>query len=182
MAEKLAASASSDVAYIATARVLDDEMRERVALHRAGRPPFWITVEEPLDPARVLREDGHAAYVLDCVTLWLTNLVLDELGDADEPDRNALARAERRTQKAVGDLLEAARASSGLLVTVTNELGCGIVPENALARFFRDAQGRANQRLAAAADKVIYMVCGLPLVVRPQTASGEAPLPLGGDS
>lgn len=165
MAERLAAGYES-VAYIATARVLDDEMEQRVALHRAGRPPFWITREEPLDPAGVIREGGCQLYILDCVTLWLTNIVLDALGALVNVEPDGRRVAEERSKSAVDGLLLAARESNGDLVAVTNELGCGIVPDNALARFFRDVQGRANQRLAATSDRVILMVCGLPIEVR----------------
>lgn len=138
--------------YVATAEALDDEMRARIAHHRARRGERWRTVEAPRALAAAL--DGDEAGVLvDCVTLWLTNLLLDGADDA------ALAAA-------VDEVAERARAAPRPVVVVTNEVGGGIVPDNALARRFRDVAGFANQRLAAAAAEVVLCACGLPLRLR----------------
>ncbi|KAA2242302.1 bifunctional adenosylcobinamide kinase/adenosylcobinamide-phosphate guanylyltransferase [Salinarimonas soli] len=137
--------------YIATAQAFDDEMRARIALHRERRPEGWITVDAPLDLAGAIRkaEPGRPMLV-DCLTLWLTNVML----------------AERDVPAAVNELEEACAAAAGPLVLVSNEVGLGIVPDNALARRFRDHAGILHQRLAARADRVLLIVAGLPLTVK----------------
>lgn len=145
--------------YLATAQALDGEMRERIALHRARRPPAWETRDVPLDlPGAVASAPGPV--LVDCLTLWLTNLILAgaDLGAA------------------VQDLVGACAAAPGPLVLVSSEVGLGIVPDNALARRFRDEAGRLHQRLAAAADRVVLVVAGLPLTVKPGPGEpGESP-------
>jgi adenosyl cobinamide kinase/adenosyl cobinamide phosphate guanylyltransferase len=135
--------------YVATAHAFDDEMRARILEHRAGRTAGWRTVEVPLALAAALREAGDAPVLVDCLTLWLTNLML---GGAD------LAAAEAALDASLG------RAAPTVLVS--NEVGLGIVPDNPLARRFRDQAGRLHQRLAARADRVVLMVAGLPLFVK----------------
>ena len=142
-------------AYIATAEAYDDEMRARIAQHRADRdatgPGGWRTVEAPLDLAGAIQAlPLDRPLLVDCLTLWLTNLMLGE------HDRAA----------AVAALESALAARRGLSVLVANEVGLGIVPENALARAFRDEAGRLNQRLASRADRVLFIVAGLPIVVK----------------
>ncbi|MDD3445968.1 MAG: bifunctional adenosylcobinamide kinase/adenosylcobinamide-phosphate guanylyltransferase [Zavarzinia sp.] len=137
--------------YVATAQAFDDEMRARIAIHRADRATGWETVEAPLDLAGALdaAPPGRAVLV-DCLTLWLTNLIL---GDHE------VAVATRG--------LEAALARRrALTVLVANEVGLGIVPDNALARRFRDEAGRLNQRLAVLAGQVHFLVAGIPMVVK----------------
>lgn len=141
--------------YLATAEPLDEEMRGRVARHRAARGAGWRTVEAPRDPAAALAREAPSASgaLCDCVTIWLSNRILDGADDdllLDETE--ALAAA--------------ARAAPCPVVLVTNEVGAGVVPENALARRFRDLAGLVNQRLAARADEVVLVACGLPLVLR----------------
>ena len=143
--------------YLATAEALDAEMHERIARHRQRRGDLWRTVEAPRDAAAALsRElgDGHTgAALLDCVTLWLSNRLFDGLDDdAILAETDGLAAA--------------ARAAPSPVVLVTNEVGSGIVPDNALSRRYRDLAGWANQRLAAAADEVVLVACGLPLRLR----------------
>ena len=143
--------------YLATAQAFDDEMIDRIAQHRARRAGAWRTRDVPLAlPEAVAASDGPV--LVDCLTLWLTNLILAE---ADVADATARLRA-------------ACAAARGPLVLVGNEVGLGIVPDNALARRFRDAAGRLHQQLAAQADRVVLTVAGLPLVVKPQ-ASDQAP-------
>lgn len=142
-------------AYIATAEAYDDEMRARIAQHRADReatgPGGWRTVEAPLDLAGAIQAlPLDRPLLVDCLTLWLTNLMLGG------HDRAA----------AVAALESALAARRGLSVLVANEVGLGIVPENALARAFRDEAGRLNQRLASRADRVLFIVAGLPIVVK----------------
>lgn len=150
-AEALVTGEPAPWIYIATARILDEEMALRVAEHRRRRGDGWITEDAPVELARTLREAPAGAPVLvDCLTLWLTNLMLEE---------HDLAAA-------VSALEQAIAARDAPVVLVSNEVGLGIVPENALARRFRDEAGRLHQRLAARADRVLFMVAGLPMTVK----------------
>ena len=148
-AQALAEAMTRQGCFIATAQAWDDEMRDRIARHQADRDERWTTVEAPLALPEALAEHARADRVVlvDCLTLWLTNLLL---GEAD------LAAA--------GDALVAALAdAAGPVVLVSNEVGFGIVPDNALARRFRDAQGMLNQRLARVCDATDLVVAGLPM-------------------
>jgi adenosylcobinamide kinase/adenosylcobinamide-phosphate guanylyltransferase len=136
-------------AYVATGEAGDDEMAQRIARHRAERGPGWQTVEASRDPARAFSTNVRA-FLLDCLTLWVSNRMLDGASDAEILDE---ARA----------LVEAARRAGSPVVMVTNELGAGIVPETPLGRRFRDVAGWVNQQVAAAADEVLLVACGLPL-------------------
>jgi adenosylcobinamide kinase/adenosylcobinamide-phosphate guanylyltransferase len=152
-AERQARAAdATELVYIATAQAYDDEMRDRIERHRLDRGPGWITIEAPFGLEDALREADAPgrAIVVDCLTLWLSNLMLDDIDP--EPRAGALA-----------SLLPSLTARVAL---VSNEVGYGIVPENALARAFRDAQGRLNQRVAAAADAVVLVAAGLPLELK----------------
>ncbi len=148
-AEALVTRLPTPWVYIATAQAFDDEMRARIAEHRKRRAPGWHTVETPLELAAALREAGDAPVLVDCLTLWLTNLML---GDAD-------------LETAVA-ALDAALDRTAPTMLVSNEVGGGIVPDNALARRFRDEAGRLHQRIAARAGRVVLMVAGLPLFVK----------------
>ncbi|HEY6874069.1 MAG TPA: bifunctional adenosylcobinamide kinase/adenosylcobinamide-phosphate guanylyltransferase [Geobacteraceae bacterium] len=154
LAEKLAAGYGAPLGYIATGRAGDAEMAQRIDRHRARRGPAWRTIEEPLDLAGALGEnqEGCAALLVDCVTLWLTNLLLKQ-GDAA-----ALAEVE--------GLIRLFPGLKTPLILVSNEVGMGIVPENGLARTFRDLAGEANELLARAADEVYVMFSGLPLKLK----------------
>lgn len=150
-AERLVTESGLRRLYLATAQVWDAEMRVKVDAHLADRGPGWHTLEAPRDIAAALHEVGPAdAVLLDCATMWLTNVMLAE-GDL---------KAE------VAGLLAALAACPAPVVVVTNELGWSIVPDNALARRFRDAQGRLNQDLAAQAGLVVAVIAGLPLVLK----------------
>jgi len=147
------------VVYLATLRAEDDEMRERIRRHRGTRPPEWSTIEEPLAIAAAAgRASGEFdAIVLDCLTLWLSNFCWEHRAcGAEELERRALGEA---------DELAGARGGAHLIV-VSNEVGSGIVPENAVARQFRDLQGWVNQRVAAAADEVWQTVAGIPVRIK----------------
>jgi adenosylcobinamide kinase / adenosylcobinamide-phosphate guanylyltransferase len=141
--------------FIATAEALDDEMRERIAHHRARRPPELTTVEEPIALGSALAAlDGRAGVVVvDCLTLWISNLML-----AGRGDEAIIAEA-----RALAGALAAARFES---IAVTGEVGAGIVPENAAARRFRDLLGWTNQAVAQVAARVVLMVAGCPLRVK----------------
>jgi len=139
--------------YVATGAAGDAEMAARIAAHRARRGDGWSTVEAPHDLAGTIAREAApgAAVLVDCLTLWLSNLLLAGA------DLDAARRA----------LLDALAAARGPVVCVANEVGLGIVPDNALARAFRDAAGRLNQDVAAAADRVVFVAAGLPLVLKP---------------
>ncbi len=151
LAERLATGSARPRRYIATAEAWDDEMRDRIARHRADRGDAWETVEAPLDLASALGAAGQGEVVLiDCATLWLTNHLLAEHDLAVE----------------TASLLAALAACPAPVIMVSNEVGWGIVPDNALARAFRDAQGRLNQHMAAQADLVVGVMAGLPMVLK----------------
>ena len=140
--------------YLATATVGDAEMAERVARHRERRGPHWTTIEEPLEIASRLRAASRPVLV-DCLTLWLANLLHAGRDPAGE-----------------GEILLAALATMPMpAVLVANEVGLGIVPENALARSFRDQAGLLHQRIAAQADRVVLMAAGLPLTLKDTVAA-----------
>ena len=150
-AEGLVTASGRARRYIATAEAWDDEMRNRIARHQSDRGPAWTTVEAPLDLAAALAgARSDEAVLVDCATLWLTNHLLAEHDLAAE----------------TAGLLAALAASPAPVVIVSNETGWGIVPENALARRFRDEQGRLNQRLAAVSGLVVTVIAGLPMVLK----------------
>lgn len=150
-AERLVSAHSPPWTYIATAEAYDDEMRERIASHRQRRDERWRTLNAPLDLADALvGVDTDAPVLVDCLTLWLSNQTL--AGRDVELECAALERA-----------LSTRRGPS---FVVSNEVGLGIVPDNAMARRFRDLQGRLNQRVAAIADEVVFVVAGLPMKVK----------------
>jgi adenosylcobinamide kinase/adenosylcobinamide-phosphate guanylyltransferase len=137
---------------IATATAGDDEMAARIESHQQGRGEGWTTIEEPLDLADAIGAASRAdrAVLVDCLTLWLSNLMM----------------AERPTEVATAELVAALRQAPGPVVLVSNEVGAGIMPDNPLARRFADAQGRLNQAVAAEADEVVLMVAGIPLAIK----------------
>ncbi|HXH45066.1 MAG TPA: bifunctional adenosylcobinamide kinase/adenosylcobinamide-phosphate guanylyltransferase [Bradyrhizobium sp.] len=150
-AEKRVRAFAGRPVYIATAEALDGEMAERIAKHRARRGTDWVEREVPLDLVQVLvATDGTGARLVDCLTLWLSNLM----------------HAERDWEREVNALAAALLELESPVVLVTNEVGLGIVPDNALARSFRDAAGIMNQTIAAAADEVEFVVAGLPMKLK----------------
>ncbi|MBS0124000.1 bifunctional adenosylcobinamide kinase/adenosylcobinamide-phosphate guanylyltransferase [Thetidibacter halocola] len=152
LAERLALRPLGRAVYVATAEAWDDEMRDRIAAHQARRGAEWDNRHAPRDLVDMLIEtDGDAPRLVDCLTLWLTNLML---GDADWRSEGERLAAALMHQKAP-------------VIFVTNEVGAGIVPENRLAREFRDAAGWLNQTVAQACDTVILCVAGYPVRVKP---------------
>jgi adenosylcobinamide kinase/adenosylcobinamide-phosphate guanylyltransferase len=152
LAQARAEATAGVLVYIATGEARDEEMTTRIERHRADRGPRWRTVEVPLElPDALAREAGPGRVVLvDCLTLWLSNLILNE---SDLPD--ATAR-----------LLVALTGAAGTVLLVSNEVGMGIVPDNALARRFRDEAGRLNQRVAEVADEVVFVAAGLAMKMK----------------
>ncbi|HEX2654658.1 MAG TPA: bifunctional adenosylcobinamide kinase/adenosylcobinamide-phosphate guanylyltransferase [Xanthobacteraceae bacterium] len=150
-AEKLITAAPPPWFYLATAEALDDEMSDRIAQHRARRDGRWQTLEVPHDlPVALAKIPQGASVLVDCLTLWLTNLMM----------------AERKLETEFERLEKTLVEMQGNIVLVSNEVGLGIVPENALARRFRDEAGRLNQRIAAQADRVVLLVAGIPINVK----------------
>ncbi len=151
-AERLVEAMGPEAVYIATAEAHDDEMAARIEAHRARRGGGWTTREAPLDLIGALAAtDGTAPRLVDCLTLWLSNLMF----------------AERDWQAEGRALAEAIPRQAAPVVFVTNEVGSGIVPDNALARAYRDAAGQLNQMIAAAVDEVYLTVSGIPVRVKP---------------
>jgi adenosylcobinamide kinase/adenosylcobinamide-phosphate guanylyltransferase len=151
-AQALAEADDGALVFIATAQAFDEETRERIARHRVDRGARWRTLEEPLAlPEAIARATGRGVTILvDCLTLWASNLLL---AGAD-------------TDRGIADLEAALARVEGRVILVSNEVGWGIVPDNALARRFRDVAGLVNQRVAAAADHVEFVVAGLPITLK----------------
>jgi len=164
-AEQLAVRSGLGVAYIATAHAGDAEMAARIERHRAQRPSGWLTVEAPHALGAALRAYARAdrCIVVDCLTLWLTNLILAE---HDERDDVAAIEAGPRLAAERDDFLAALCAAAGEIVVVSNEVGMGVVPLGALNRFFVDEAGRLNQAVAACAGRVVWMVAGCPVYAK----------------
>ena len=147
--ERLAQTTGLERHYIATGRAYDDEMRERITRHQDDRGPSWVTHEEPVELVRTLRAiDAPGRVILvDCLTLWVTNLMM---ADEDIAARSAA-------------LAEQLASFEAKIILVSNEVGLGIVPENKMAREFRDHAGRLHQQIAAVVDEVFFVAAGLPL-------------------
>ncbi|TCL08600.1 adenosylcobinamide kinase /adenosylcobinamide-phosphate guanylyltransferase [Shimia isoporae] len=154
-AESLVVATKAPRVYLATSQAFDDEMRAKIAAHLDQRGPDWRTIESPLDTAHALSQVAESEVVLlDCATMWLSNHLLAESDIAAEQER----------------LLTALSNCNGRIVVVTNEVGLDVVPDNKLARQFRDAQGKLNQAIAAQADLAVLVVAGLPMLLK-----GELP-------
>ncbi len=149
-AEGLAAKHRGPKTYIATAEAIDTEMRDRIALHRTQRGEGWNTLEAPLDLVATLAGSKTGFVLVDCITVWIGNLM----------------HHRRDVHAEIQNLCETLSATKTRIVIVSNEVGLGIVPDNALARAFRDEQGFANQRIAEIADEVIFVAAGLPTVLK----------------
>lgn len=149
-AESLCFQTKKPRVYIATAQAFDEEMHTKICAHRAERGSEWTTIEAPLDVAAVMDRTADEIILLDCATLWLSNVML----------------AERPIDTSTADLCTAICQCPAQIIIVSNEVGHGIVPDNALARQFRNAQGRLNQMLAADADLVVQVIAGLPQVLK----------------
>lgn len=168
-AEKYLEERYEQVSYIATAIAFDDEMRARIAKHQAQRPSHWETFEayKELDRLVTQIDSRSKGCLLDCLTILVTNWMMDDTRiDWDRPEPEAVNRLQSEILSAVGELLETLKGLELTMVFVTNELGMGIVPENPMARAFRDIAGRVNQLVASQADEVYLLVCGLPMTLK----------------
>jgi adenosylcobinamide kinase/adenosylcobinamide-phosphate guanylyltransferase len=161
-AERLALANGGRVAYIATAQALDVEMAKRIAIHRQNRPAGWQTLEIPTAVGARLRLDPPQAEVilLDCLTLLTANLLTGITADEEQADE---ATASARMHEEISLLLQAIQESPAEWIVVSNEVGMGLVPPYPLGRVYRDLLGMANQRLAATADQVVFMIAGIPM-------------------
>lgn len=151
-AERLAHESGHKLLYIATSQIWDEEMRKRIDLHIERRGPEWTTIEEPMALAKVLtdHDDDGAVLLVDCLTLWVTNLMM----------------AEADMVESFQGLISTLSSVEGRAIFVSNEVGLGIVPENKMARDFRDHAGRLHQDIAAIADEVFFVAAGLPLQMK----------------
>lgn len=154
LGEQTALNLSPSPAYIATARAGDAEMKKRIAEHKASRSDKFTTFEEPLDLAKAIRGAAleHDVVLVDCLTLWLSNLMFSEAGPLDKGISELLAVLEK--------------TSTAKIILISNEVGQGIVPDNRLAREFRDNAGLMHQRVASVCENVVFVTAGLPLVLK----------------
>jgi len=162
-AEKLMQSLADQAIYIATGQAFDDEMKERIALHLQQRTAggyAWETVEEPMklpDLLKRISDAGEKAVLVDCLTLWLSNVLLAVEGHADR---------QRLVEREITRLVDSVRAFQGNLILVTNEVGDGVVPEYSLGRLYRDLAGRMNAQLARECERVFLVTVGIPIELK----------------
>jgi adenosylcobinamide kinase / adenosylcobinamide-phosphate guanylyltransferase len=161
-AQHLAEQTGRPVTFLATAQALDDEMSQRIQKHRGERPADWETLEVPYDLASHISEIKTEVVLLDCVTLLVSNLLMQFVND-DLVEEESFMRA---VQKEIEGLLETIRERDQSWFIISNEVGLGLVPPYRMGRVYRDALGWANQRLARDADKVVFMVAGIPTTIK----------------
>lgn len=166
LAERLAGDTGKPVTYLATATAGDAEMAQRIGHHRARRPAHWRTVEEPLALAHSLRSlcTPGSIVLVDCLTLWLTNLIFSSNEQYAEHGTITLPGRFAEERSALLDFLD--EPDCGDVIFVSNEVGMGIVPLGAVSRLFTDEAGRLNQDVAARCDRVIFVAAGLPLTLK----------------
>jgi adenosylcobinamide kinase/adenosylcobinamide-phosphate guanylyltransferase len=167
-AERLARRAGQPVVYLATAATTDAEMAERIARHRAARPTTWRTIEEPEELAHAVRQQCQSGdvVVIDCLTLWVSNVILHRIGDVGDFEAipaDKWSTIESDLLGAVDELFETARQIGLSLILVSNEVGLGLVPPYPLGRRYRDILGRVNCAVASRADQVLFLIAGLPV-------------------
>ena len=161
-AQSLAEETGKSVTFLATAQALDDEMSMRIQKHKVERPAHWQTNEVPLDIADHIKEIQSEVVIIDCITLFLSNLLMEFVKD----DLVEEAPFMQAVQKEIEELLSAIHESKHDWLIISNEVGMGLVPPYQMGRVYRDGLGWANQTLAREADKVIFMVAGIPLFVK----------------
>lgn len=166
-AEELALELGSPVTYVATAEARDPEMAERIRRHQSSRPAAWKTIEAPFELATAIRAAETDTIIVDCITLFLTNLLMRELGPGTESETPVVTPGlAEKIQAEIGDLIQAAQESAAVVILVSNEVGLGLVPPYLLGRFFRDLAGWANRELAAAADQVFLLTAGIAVELK----------------
>ncbi len=159
-AQKFAESIAGPRVYLATCVPTDNEMTRRVRLHQdARKKSLWTTVEEPLELAHVVRTTEVRVLLIDCISMWVSNLTFAAKDDMQSVD-------EKSVTKQVAELITAARSREGDVIFVTGEVGMGIVPQHPLSRLYRDLLGTCNQTLAAHANVVTHVTCGLPMILK----------------
>lgn len=163
-AQRLAAEDGGSVAFIATAQALDNEMAARIQNHQANRPPDWLTLELPTSIGRAVKElpISRDVIVLDCLTLLASNLLMQQTREEGSVDEES---AVRLVDKEISELIDAIQCGPSRWIIVSNEVGMGLVPPYPSGRLYRDLLGSVNQRIAAQADQVIFMISGLPMVL-----------------
>ncbi len=166
-AQEIATKSAKRILFVATAQASDEEMRQRIAIHRQNRPANWRTLETPTEIGNhILSEiDDIEVVLLDDITLLLNNIV-GEFLSADGADIDE-KKAEKAVHKEIDDLVHCIQSLTADFIIVTNEVGLGLVPDNRLGRVYRDLLGKSNQTLAKVADEVYFMVLGLPLRIKP---------------
>jgi adenosylcobinamide kinase/adenosylcobinamide-phosphate guanylyltransferase len=167
-AERLARRTGQPVVYLATAVAGDGEMAERIAHHRGARPASWRTIEEPEKLAHTVRQQCQAGevVVIDCLTLWVSNVILRRIGDEADVatiPTETWSEIEGNLLAAIDELFETARQIGLSLILVSNEVGLGLVPPYRLGRRYRDMLGRVNRAVASRADQVLFLIAGLPV-------------------
>ncbi len=153
-----------DVVYIATSKIWDEEMEERIKLHKASRPSYWRTYEGNYSLTSALGEERN--YLLDCITLLTSNIMFDITKEIEYIDYQLQSKIENRIYGELSSLIKVIEDRGYNLVLVTNEVGYSLVPDNHLGRVFRDIQGRINQRIAALSQEVYLVCCGIPVKIK----------------
>lgn len=164
-AEQLAAQSGKNMVYIATAEAWDSEMEKRIAMHRSRRDTGWTTIEEHLALGDAIARGStpDSIVLVDCLTVWLSNLLFSER--MDYPDVGEIAPTKAFTEQRAR-FLEALEQAAGDVILVSNEVGLGIVPQGAISRWFVDEAGRLNQAVAARCERAVFVAAGLPLVLK----------------
>ena len=159
---RLAEETGKSVTFLATAQALDEEMSTRIQKHRSERPAHWETLEIPFDIASCVRQIQSDVVILDCITLLITNLMMQYVKEDLVEEKPFMVAVQKEINKLAGALREQKRD----WFIVSNEVGLGLVPPYQMGRVYRDALGSANQQLARIADRVIFMVSGIPMIVK----------------
>ncbi|MEW8973241.1 MAG: bifunctional adenosylcobinamide kinase/adenosylcobinamide-phosphate guanylyltransferase [Tissierellaceae bacterium] len=155
---------TEDVVYIATSKIWDEEMKERVELHRKSRPLVWRTYEDNYNLDKAIGCERY--YLLDCITVMTSNIMFDMTKDREYIDYELQGKIEDTILKELKNLIKEIQLRDYDLVLVTNEVGYSIVPNNHISRVFRDIQGRINQRVAVLSDEVYLVCCGIPVKIK----------------
>lgn len=153
-----------DVVYMATSKIIDKEMQERVKLHRESRDSDWRTFEGNYNLFKAVEKEKY--YLLDCITILTSNIMFDIVGDTKYIDYNLQGKVENTVIHEIESLILEIKKEESELIMVTNEVGYSIVPDNHISRVFRDIQGRINQRIGSLSDNVYLVCCGIPVKIK----------------